>query len=163
VVFGPGNRGNVFNLLDQIQRGRFLMVGSGKNRKSMAYVGNVSPFLVSWLRMPAGTRLLNYADKPDLSVAELVDIVNGALGRKPSLRDRLRIPYFVGLMAGYCFDAAARITRSKYPLSSIRVRKFCAQTTISTQRLEATGFQRRFSLKQALEEWILHEFRPNSK
>ncbi|MCX6922861.1 MAG: NAD(P)-dependent oxidoreductase [Verrucomicrobia bacterium] len=163
VVFGPGNRGNVFNLLDQIQRGRFLMVGSGKNRKSMAYVGNVSRFLVSCLGLPAGIQLLNYADKPDLSVAELVDIANGALGRQPSLRSRLRIPYFLGLMAGYCLDAAALITRSHYPLSSIRIRKFCAETTVATQRLEASGFQRRFSLKQALDEWMLNEFGSSSR
>ena len=45
VVFGPRNRGNVYNLLRQMASGRFAMVGSGKNVKSMAFVENVASFL----------------------------------------------------------------------------------------------------------------------
>ena len=45
VIFGPGNRGNVYNLLRQIADRRFLMVGTGVNVKSMAYVENVAAFL----------------------------------------------------------------------------------------------------------------------
>ena len=36
VIFGEGNRGNVYNLLKQIFSGSFLMFGDGKNKKSMA-------------------------------------------------------------------------------------------------------------------------------
>ena len=42
VVFGEQNRGNVYNLLRQIVAGKFVMVGHGENRKSMAYVENVA-------------------------------------------------------------------------------------------------------------------------
>lgn len=45
VIFGEGNRGNVYNLLHQIAKGFFPMVGNGKNRKSMNYVENVAAFL----------------------------------------------------------------------------------------------------------------------
>ena len=41
VIFGERNRGNVFNLLKQISSGRFMMIGKGVNKKSMAYVGNI--------------------------------------------------------------------------------------------------------------------------
>ena len=43
VIFGEGNRGNVFNLLNQIYSGQFLMVGNGRNKKSMAYVEILLP------------------------------------------------------------------------------------------------------------------------
>ena len=36
VIFGEKNRGNVYNLLKQIASGKFLMIGKGQNRKSMA-------------------------------------------------------------------------------------------------------------------------------
>ena len=36
VIFGERNRGNVYNLLRQISGGKFLMVGKGNNKKSMA-------------------------------------------------------------------------------------------------------------------------------
>ena len=38
VIFGEGNRGNVYNLLKQIASKRFAMIGNGANIKSMAYV-----------------------------------------------------------------------------------------------------------------------------
>ena len=45
VIFGEGNRGNVYNLFRQIADRRFLMFGDGENKKSMAYVGNVAEFI----------------------------------------------------------------------------------------------------------------------
>src|SRR5688572_23846536 len=62
VVFGEGNRGNVFNLIDQVIKGRFLMVGSGKNRKSMAYLHNVVDFIAEGLSFGSGRHLFNFAD-----------------------------------------------------------------------------------------------------
>ena len=45
LLFSASNRGNVFNLLNQIASGKFIMVGAGENKKSMAYIGNVVAFL----------------------------------------------------------------------------------------------------------------------
>jgi nucleoside-diphosphate-sugar epimerase len=157
VVFGEGNRGNVYNLLTQIHRRRFVMVGDGRNRKSMAYVGNVSRFLVRCLDFPPGLHLYNYADKPDLPVAELVAIIGRALGRDPKRRD-VRLPYWTGLAAGGVCDVVAKLTGRRLPLSMIRVRKFCAETTVSTERLEQTGFVRPHSLEEALVRTVRHEF-----
>ena len=66
VIFGEGNRGNVYNLLKQIASRRFVMFGSGKNRKSMAYVENVAAFLEYSLSFKPGLHIYNYIDKPDL-------------------------------------------------------------------------------------------------
>jgi nucleoside-diphosphate-sugar epimerase len=73
VIFGERNRGNVYNLLRQIASGRFMMVGSGENCKSMAYVGNVVAF-IRWLieNRPEGYNVFNYVDKPDFTTNELV-------------------------------------------------------------------------------------------
>ena len=38
VIFGEGNRGNVYNLFNQIALRRFVMVGNGNNKKSLAYI-----------------------------------------------------------------------------------------------------------------------------
>ena len=45
VIFGEGNRGNVYNLLNQIANGKFMMIGSGDNQKSMSYIGNIIAFI----------------------------------------------------------------------------------------------------------------------
>lgn len=85
VIFGEGNRGNVYNLLAQIESGRFLMVESGENKKSMAYIENITGFTKYILeRQQSNYEVYNYVDKPDLSMNELIRIVNQSLGRKSS-------------------------------------------------------------------------------
>lgn len=75
VVFGEGNRGNVYTLISQIIAGRFIMIGKGNNKKSMAYVGNVAAFLKHCLNEKPGTALYNYADKPDFDMQTLTDVI----------------------------------------------------------------------------------------
>ena len=70
------------------------MVGSGHNRKSMAYVGNVSAFLVHTLGLGARAHLFNYVDKRDFSMQDLVDTGLQTLGR-PALSGT-RISYAAG-------------------------------------------------------------------
>jgi GlcNAc-P-P-Und epimerase len=153
VVFGEGNRGNVFNLIDQIRRGRFLMVGAGRNRKSMAYVGNVAPFLAHAVGLGQGHHVFNYADKPDLSVAELVSAVRAELGLRPSF---LRLPYFVGLAGGAALDVIAKLTGRTFPISTVRVRKFCGETTVDASRAHALGLKPRYTLSDGL-RLMLHD------
>jgi nucleoside-diphosphate-sugar epimerase len=157
VVFGERNRGNVYNLLKQISRGRFMMVGKGHNRKSMAYAGNLVSFLQSCMTATPGWHLFNYADKPDLSTNEIISIARTSFGRT-GLASRIQIPYFAGLTAGIAFDLLARITGRKYAISSIRIRKFCADTTVAADRVDQTGFKRPFTLSQGIERMIQSEF-----
>jgi nucleoside-diphosphate-sugar epimerase len=157
VVFGERNRGNVYNLLKQISRGRFMMVGNGHNRKSMAYVDNLVSFLQSRMTATPGWHLFNYADKPDLSTNEIISIARTSFGRAGSA-SRIHIPYFAGLTAGTAFDLLARITGTKYPISSIRIKKFCADTTVAADRVDQTGFKRPFTLSQGIERMIQSEF-----
>jgi len=158
VVFGENNRGNVYNLLRQLASGRFVMIGQGTNRKSMAYVGNAVEFLIACLQNQSGFHLFNYADKPDLSTQEIVAIARNQLGDSAGLLSRLSLPYAVALGGGCAADLLAKVLRRKLPLSSIRVRKFCAETTVSAKKVEQTGFRRPFTLEEGLCRTIAHEF-----
>lgn len=155
VVFGENNRGNVYTLIDQISRGRFFMIGDGENEKSMAYVGNVAAFLKHCLNDPAGVHIYNYADKPDFSTSELVEVIYQHLGIK---RPVFSIPYPVGITAGYVFDVAARITKKQLPISSIRVKKFCADTTCQAEKCSQSGFKPEYTLAEGVERMVNHDF-----
>ncbi|MBW2078667.1 MAG: NAD-dependent epimerase/dehydratase family protein, partial [Deltaproteobacteria bacterium] len=89
VIFGEGNRGNVYNLLSQIASRHFITVGKGANWKSMGYVENIADFLVYVISMAPGTHLYDYADKLDLTGAELVVIARRKLNQRGKI---LRIP-----------------------------------------------------------------------
>lgn len=155
-TFGPGNRGNIYTLMDQIYRGRFVMIGPGRNRKSIAAVGNVAAFLHHCLKLQPGIHLYNYADKPDLITRDLVLTIRRALGLPGK---GLRAPYLIGLGGGIVFDVAARLTGRALPVSAIRVKKFCADTVINANHLRETGFKPLQTLEEALQEMIAVEFR----
>jgi nucleoside-diphosphate-sugar epimerase len=156
VVFGEGNRGNVYNLAKQVASRRFVMVGKGANRKSMSYVGNIVEFLADSLEAPAGCDTMNFADKPDLSTKELLDVLRDAMDIKGG--SRIQLPLFAGLAAGYLLDGVARVTGRTFPVSAVRIRKFAADTTVNTDRLMRSGYRPRYSLEDALKRTIAAEF-----
>ncbi len=156
VVFGEGNRGNVDALIRAIASRRFIMTGRGSNRKSMSYVGNVSAFLASRLDSTPGTHLFNYADTPDLTSREIVDTICAAL--KVTLLVPVALPLLLSVMAGYVFDVVAKLTGKSMPISAIRVRKFCAETSVGTNRLRSSGFVAPFELRTALQRTIENDF-----
>ncbi|MCE7055292.1 NAD-dependent epimerase/dehydratase family protein [Algoriphagus sp. AGSA1] len=155
VVFGEQNRGNVYNLLKQIASGKFIMIGNGKNVKSMAYVENIAAFLEFSLGFGPGVHVYNYIDKPDFDMNTLVLKVNKALGKKE--RIGLKIPYFVGYTMGKFLDLVAATTGRKLPISSIRIKKFCSNTMFNT-KVSETGFNPPVNIYEALESTIRHEF-----
>lgn len=156
VVFGEGNKGNVYTLINQIANGKFVMIGDGKNRKSMAYVGNVAAFLKHCLTEAPGLKIYNYADKPDLDMNILTSLICARLGKEKS---GLRLPYGLGLGAGYTFDALARVSGKRFPISAVRVRKFCADTTCAADRYKETGFRPAFTLEEGLMRMIDADFK----
>jgi len=156
VIFGEKNRGNVYNLLYQLSSGKFMMVGKGTNRKSMGYVINLTSFLASLLKSVPGKFIYNYADKPDLCMNELIKIFQNTLGKNS--RNNFQIPYVLGLMGGYGYDILARITGKTYPISFIRIKKFCADTVINADKLQKTGFVPSYTLAEGLSRMIKSEF-----
>lgn len=160
VVFGEGNRGNVYNLIAQIAHGKFIKIGKGTNKKSMAYVGNVAGFLAHLLDGEEGMQIYNYADKPDLDVNTLLDIVFEALGKK---QPPLSLPYPMGLGAGYVFDGLSKVIGKPLPVSSVRVQKFCAETTCSADKIAQAGYIPEFTLEEGLQRFIAYDFLKGEK
>ncbi len=154
-TFGPGNRGNVFTLIDQIARGRFVMVGNGSNAKSLAYVENVAAFLTHCLTLKTGAHVYNYADKPDMIMRDMVSNIRRDLGQKSG---GLKIPYPVGLIGGFVFDRLAGLTGKTFPISSVRVKKFCANTIVNSDKRNETGFTAPYTLEHGLNEMIAADF-----
>lgn len=156
VIFGERNRGNVYNLLKQISGGKFLMVGTGTNVKSMAYVGNIVAFVKFLIeKVTAGYNVYNYIDKPDTNMNDLVALVEKVLKKKiPSTH----FPYWMGMLGGYCFDALAWVTRKKFAVSSVRVKKFCATTQFDSTKAMSSGFNPPFTLQEGLARTLEFEF-----
>lgn len=155
VVFGEQNRGNVYNLLQQIASGRFIMIGHGENRKSMAYVENVAAFIEFAIGFKPGVHIYNYIDKPDFTMNTMVARVNSMLGR--SERGGFRLPFVIGFMIAKGFDLIAKLSKKQFAISSIRVKKFCANSVYNTA-IDKTGFVAPVPLEKALAKTVRFEF-----
>jgi nucleoside-diphosphate-sugar epimerase len=155
VIFGEGNRGNVYNLLRQVSSGRFVMFGDGENNKSMAYVENVAAFLEFSLSFGVGRHIYNYIDKPDFDMNRLVSEIRKTLFGKNNVG--LRLPAFLGIAIGYAADFFAKVTGKILPVSSIRVKKFLC-TTQFTSSVRDTGFVPPVSLEDGLARTLRYEF-----
>ena len=156
VIFGEGNRGNVYNLLNQIATGKFLMVGKGENKKSMAYIGNIVAFLETCIATEQKYGLYNYVDTPDFTMNELVSQVRGKLKGKSGVGPRL--PYWLGLVLGYTADLLAKFSGKDLPVSSIRVRKFASSSDFQSAKTELDNFIAPFRLSDGLNRTLESEF-----
>ena len=156
VIFGERNRGNVYNLLKQISSGKFLMVGKGTNKKSMAYVGNIVAFVKYMIdQCTEGYNVFNYIDKPDFNMNQLVEHVEKVLNKNiPSTH----FPYWMGMLGGYCFDVLAKVTGKKLAISSVRVKKFCATTEFDATKAHSCGFVAPYTLGEGLARTLEFEF-----
>lgn len=157
VVFGPGNRGNVYNLLRQINSGRFVMVGDGENRKSMAFIDNVAAFLAAAPGRAEGIQIYNYADKPDFDMNTLVTLIREQGG--PGRGVGPRLPVWTARILGRAADFVANATGRSLPISAVRVEKFIANTEIDASRAHQTNFHPPVDLGDGLRQTLQAEFR----
>ncbi len=155
VIFGEGNRGNVFNLLNQIYSKKFIMFGSGKNVKSMAYVENVAAFIEYSTKFESGVNIFNYIDKPDLNMNELISISRKTLFNKEGVG--VRLPKFLGILIGHFFDILSFLLRRNLPISSIRVTKFMSNSQFNSS-IEETSFKPPVKLSEGLQKTLVYEF-----
>ncbi len=156
VIFGEGNRGNVYNLLKQIASGKFLMIGKGNNKKSMSYIGNIVAFIEFLTSKKAvGYEVYNYVDKPDFTTNDLVYHTGEVLNKHiPTTH----IPYWLGMLGGYGFDVIGWILRKKLTVSSVRVKKFCAVTQFDSTKAMNSGFVPPFAIEEGLRRTLEAEF-----
>jgi nucleoside-diphosphate-sugar epimerase len=161
VVFGPFHFANMYTLVRQIHRGRFLPVGDGRNQKSLAYVANLvdaTLFLWSRLALAPPFEVFNYADKPDLTSGEIAAHVYRALSKSPP---SFSLPLPFALAAALPLDLVARVTGRNLPVSAARIRKLAVQRTrYAADKVRALGFVPRRTLEDGLREmvgWYLHE------
>lgn len=156
VIFGEGNRGNVFNLFNQINSGKFLMVGKGKNKKSMAYIDNLIAFLDVCAHTDIKYGIYNYVDTPDLSMNDLVSLVRLKLKGKHNVG--LRLPLWLGILLGYIADIISFFAQKNLPISSIRIKKFVSSTEFMSKKNTLDDFKEPFQLCDGINRTLESEF-----
>jgi UDP-N-acetyl-alpha-D-quinovosamine dehydrogenase len=80
-VYGPNDRGNIFKLIQWIDRGLPAIIGSGENRKSLVYSRNLADVLLFLSEHGKSGESYVITDGRDVSMKEIVREISRSLGR----------------------------------------------------------------------------------
>lgn len=116
LVYGPGVGGNFLRMMDWVNRGLPLPLGSIRNSRSLIYLGNLVDALVTCVSHPrAAGKTFLVSDGEDVSTPELIRRLAQAMERRSCL---LSFPPVLLRLAGSLTGKSAEVERL---LSSLRV------------------------------------------
>lgn len=156
VVFGPGEQGNVTRLLRSVVRGYFVYIGNRATRKAAGYVKELCEVMRYGMEVLEGksgrSLLLNFSLDPPPTVEQFVEVIRSVSGIR---RPILAMPRRLTVAASYPVAAVASILGVRQPINPVRVRKIFRSTNIEPLLLREMGYQYRYTLKSAFEDWKL--------
>jgi UDP-glucose 4-epimerase len=148
-------KGNFARLVHALQRGRFVPVGAGTNRRTLVYDEDAArAAVVAATTQPMTPGVYNVTDGEIHTVTEIVAAISSALGRSPR---RFHLPASPVRGVLRLVDIVSRISRVKFPVSSATLDKYLEDVAVSGMkaRLEL-GFEPRYSLEEGWRETIRH-------
>jgi nucleoside-diphosphate-sugar epimerase len=165
VVFGPENpwNTNIFRLIDAIHRGRFLMIGRGREVKTTSYIDNLLDAHMFLMQQEfdegkTGQEIFHYVDAPGETTSTLVNLIRHCLGKKANT---LHLPLAIASPLALVGDAAAALTGIDVPITSARVRKFCTATNFAAAKIRTLGYQQAVTIEEAIGQtvdWYLGDY-----
>lgn len=153
VIYGPYNRGNVFNLIKQIKSRFFILPRKYDVVKSIAYVENVANFFIYLLMNETSDTVYNYCDNPSLNTYELVQKINQLFSHKTTL---INVNPKILIKMSSLLDYFPGKIKNKF--GSMKVRKFLRPTYLSNELAFKTGFNQPVNTEDGLKEtveWII--------
>ncbi len=153
VVFGAGEGGNVSRLIKAVLGRYFFYMGNKHTRKAGTYVKELCRAMC-WVHDSAkddsNIRLFNMSMNPGPSMEEYVNTICevAAVNRfVPS------VPFAVLYPASFLVEVIAKIVRVNQPISPVRIKKLVRSNNILPEYLEKQGYEYRYTLKSALQDW----------
>lgn len=154
VVFGPGEGGNVTRLVRSLVKGYFVYMGNRQTRKAGGYVKELCRAAQFGLEHQDSTgdtvTLLNFSMDPPPPLEKFVEAIRKVAGIR---RSPVSVPRSLLLGVSYPIDAVARTFGIRQPISPVRVRKLFRSTSIDPKGLRELGYQWKYSLEDAFEDW----------
>lgn len=153
VTFGPGNFANMYSLIRQIEAGRYLHVGDGRNVKSLSYVENLVHFTFwAWSHGRKPLDVYNWVETPDMSSAAIAGALAELLGKRIP---RVRLPLRLALAAALPIELGLTLVGRSATITRARVRKLAVDSThFSADKARAEGYVAPVVLTEGLKRTI---------
>ena len=148
-LYGEGDPGNVRQLIETIDKGRFFWIGNGSNRKSLLYKGDAARAVMEVIQSHAsGVNIFNIS-APPCTVREIVDSIEDALGKNSFT---FRLPASLALLLGRCLS---RMPNRRLSGLYQTLKKWLANDVYDAGRFEnAFNFHTQTTLQEGLKREV---------
>jgi nucleoside-diphosphate-sugar epimerase len=160
-VYGSRIKGNYRQLLMALERGWFLPIGPGRNRRTVIYDKDVAKAAVLTLRHPAAAgRLYNVSDGQYHRLKEIITAMCRALGRIPP---RFSLPAAPVRFTVGVFEDALKMIGLKPPITRATIDKYLEDVAADSQLIQKElGFTPCFGLTAGWEDTVREMRRPGN-
>ena len=153
LVYGVGNKGNLFRMIVAIDRGLFLPIPDVGNRRSMVHVSNVvGAAILAATKARANGQCYIVTDRDAYSTREIYERICEGLGKRVP---RWYVPISVLKAFGYVGDVIGRVRRRRFMLDSQALNKLIGSAWYSSERISRElGYHPSMTFDGALPEII---------
>lgn len=152
-VYGARVKGNYRRLLTTLNRGWFVPIGSGSNRRTLVHDRDVARALVLAAQHPAAVgEVFNVTDGSVHTVREVLEAMSLALGRRVP---RLAAPLAPIRLAAHLLEIAAGVAHVRAPVTRSMINKYVEDVMVSGDKLrDLLGFQPAYDLTRGWQETV---------
>jgi UDP-glucose 4-epimerase len=152
-VYGPGMKGNYPRLLEALRKGYFLMIGDGRNRRTLVFIHDVCQAALLAAEHPEAVgQVFNVTDGEIHTLYEVVKVISEALGKRTprfSLPKGLVRPAF-----GVIEDGLGLLDR-RSPVGRSTVDKMLEDLAVNGVRIKKKlGFKPQYDLQGGWRETV---------
>lgn len=148
-VYGTGEPGNVSRLIRAVQKIGPVVIGDGKNQKSLTYVQNVAELCGHVMRnYPGRSVTCNVSDPRPYTLSEIVETIAKVL----TYRGRVRyVPRELAILGAQALSLGFRLFCRQSPISPQAVKVMTESAVCDTSRLKRElGFEAPILLEEGL-------------
>lgn len=148
VVFGYGENGNFTRMYWGVRSRKFAYPGRKNTIKACIYVKDLVSFMLFKVAQHnKGVELFNCTFEPAYTIEHIVEAMKKATNLK---RTTLLVPSWVLMPIAYL----ACLLGSPMGICPARVRKLMISTNICGKKMQQSGYQFRFTLDEAIADWL---------
>jgi len=148
VIYGPNNFANMYNLIKQMHKFHWFMIGDGNHIKSMVALENmIDMTYFSIKHLKPGIENFNCIDKPYLTVKQLMEIMANNVGFKIP---KIYIPMMIAVFIGKIFDILGKLLKKDLPINSDRMKKFGTSTDYRAEKIRKAGYVQKYTIQDEI-------------
>jgi UDP-glucose 4-epimerase len=152
-VYGSRIKGNYQRLLRSLNKGRFVPVGNGSNRRTLVYDKDVARAAVLAMQHPeAAGRVYNVSDGRFHTLNEVILVICGALGRRPP---RFSLPIATTRTTAGMLEDGAKLFGRRSPITRSTIDKYTEDIAVDSERIQKElGFKPQYDLRTGWKETV---------